>query len=61
MLICIIVTVKGDAIMSANGNDLRFATHNEAVAILKDCGESVDLEVVYLFKEFRPFTGLHRF
>ena len=47
--------------MSVNGSDLRFATHNEAVAILKDCGEFVDLEVVYLFKEFRPFTGLHRF
>ena len=47
--------------MAVNGVDLRFATHNEAVAALKDCGEVVDLDVVYLFKEFRPFTGLHRF
>ena len=33
----ILFGMQGDAIMSANGNDLRFATHNEALFSIMDC------------------------
>lgn len=34
----------GDAILSVNGEDLRTATHDEAVKALKRAGKIVDLE-----------------
>ena len=34
----------GDAVLSVNGEDLREATHDEAVRVLKRAGKSVDLE-----------------
>jgi len=34
----------GDAILSVNGEDLRNATHDEAVKVLKRAGQIVDLE-----------------
>ncbi|XP_029103842.1 alpha-1-syntrophin [Scleropages formosus] len=38
----------GDAILSVNGNDLREATHDEAVQALKKTGKEVILEVKYI-------------
>ena len=44
----------GDAILSVNGEDLRNATHDEAVRALKRAGQSVTLEVKYL-REVTPY------
>lgn len=44
----------GDAILSVNGEDLREATHDEAVRSLKRAGKIVDLEVKYL-REVTPY------
>lgn len=44
----------GDAILSVNGEDLRDATHDEAVKALKRAGKVVELEVKYL-REVRPY------
>ncbi|XP_023234914.1 beta-1-syntrophin-like [Centruroides sculpturatus] len=44
----------GDAILSVNGEDLREATHDEAVRALKRAGKIVDLEVKYL-REVTPY------
>ncbi|XP_051562575.1 alpha-1-syntrophin-like [Myxocyprinus asiaticus] len=44
----------GDAILSVNGNDLRDATHDEAVQALKKTGKEVILEVKYI-KEMSAF------
>ncbi|KAF7493454.1 Beta-1-syntrophin [Sarcoptes scabiei] len=38
----------GDAILSVNNQNLREATHDEAVQALKNAGETVNLEVKYL-------------
>ncbi|XP_064640760.1 beta-2-syntrophin-like isoform X2 [Lineus longissimus] len=44
----------GDAILQVNGEDLREATHDEAVRALKRAGKVVDLEVKYL-REVTPY------
>ncbi|XP_071480494.1 beta-1-syntrophin-like [Diadema setosum] len=44
----------GDAILSVNGEDLRDATHDEAVRLLKRSGKEVTLEVKYL-REVTPY------
>uniref|UniRef100_A0A1B6JYL0 PDZ domain-containing protein n=2 Tax=Proconiini TaxID=565685 RepID=A0A1B6JYL0_9HEMI len=44
----------GDAILSVNGEDLREATHDEAVKALKRAGKIVELEVKYL-REVTPY------
>ncbi|RWS03802.1 beta-1-syntrophin-like protein [Dinothrombium tinctorium] len=44
----------GDAILSVNGIDLRNATHDEAVNVLKNAGNVVELEVKYI-KEVMPY------
>lgn len=44
----------GDAVLSVNGEDLRDATHDEAVRALKRAGKVVDLEVKYL-REVMPY------
>lgn len=44
----------GDAILSVNGEDLRDATHDEAVKALKRAGKIVQLEVKYL-REVTPY------
>ncbi|ESN94558.1 hypothetical protein HELRODRAFT_95740 [Helobdella robusta] len=44
----------GDAVLAVNGEDLREATHDQAVKILKRAGKVVDLEVKYL-REVTPF------
>ena len=44
----------GDAILSVDNQDLRDATHDDAVRILKNTGSQVKLEVKYL-KEVTPY------
>ncbi|XP_066921663.1 beta-1-syntrophin-like [Clytia hemisphaerica] len=44
----------GDAILAVNGEDLRNATHDEAVNALKKAGKEVELTVKYL-KEVTPY------
>lgn len=44
----------GDAILSVNGEDLREATHDEAVRALKKAGKTVELEVKYL-RDITPY------
>lgn len=44
----------GDAILSVNGEELRDATHDEAVKALKRAGRIVDLEVKFL-REVTPY------
>lgn len=44
----------GDAILAVNGEDLREATHDEAVQALKRAGREVELTVRYL-KEVTPY------
>jgi len=44
----------GDAILSVDSQDLREATHDDAVRILKNTGSQVKLEVKYL-KEVTPY------
>ena len=44
----------GDAILAVNGEDLRNATHDEAVRALKRAGKEVDLTVKYV-KEVTPY------
>lgn len=44
----------GDAILSVNGEDLRDATHEHAVKVLKKAGRVVDLEVKFL-REVTPY------
>ncbi|KAL5020971.1 hypothetical protein ScPMuIL_000126 [Solemya velum] len=44
----------GDAIMSVNGEDLREATHDDAVKALKKAGKTVELEVKYM-REVTPY------
>ncbi|XP_046361241.1 beta-1-syntrophin-like isoform X1 [Haliotis cracherodii] len=44
----------GDAILSVNGEDLREATHDEAVRALKRAGKIVEMEVKYL-REVTPY------
>ncbi|KAL4715387.1 hypothetical protein ACJJTC_015158 [Scirpophaga incertulas] len=44
----------GDAILSVNGDDLKDATHEEAVKALKRAGKMVQLEVKYL-REVTPY------
>lgn len=40
----------GDAILSVNGDDLRDASHDDAVKALKKAGKTVDLEVKFLWE-----------
>ncbi|KAF7226048.1 beta-1-syntrophin isoform X1 [Nothobranchius furzeri] len=45
----------GDAILSVNGMNLRDATHDEAVQVLKRAGKEVTLEVKYM-REATPYV-----
>ncbi|XP_068616402.1 beta-1-syntrophin [Brachionichthys hirsutus] len=45
----------GDAILSVNGTNLRDATHDEAVQVLKRAGKEVTLEVKYM-REATPYV-----
>jgi len=44
----------GDAILSVDGHDLKEATHDDAVRVLKNTGNTVKLDVKYL-KEVTPY------
>jgi len=49
----------GDAVLSVNGEDLKEATHDEAVKALKRAGKFVDLEgLVYLLVHVLVYVGL---
>lgn len=47
----------GDQILSVNGIDLRFATHEEAATSLKQAGQSVKLVVKYRPEEYIKFEN----
>ena len=47
----------GDAILSVNGNDLREATHDEAVQALKKTGKEVILEGKPIASFIHTLTG----
>jgi len=38
---------RGDQILSVNDKDLRAASHDEAAAVLKNCGETANLIVIH--------------
>jgi hypothetical protein len=38
---------KGDRILSVNTIDLRGASHEDAATVLKNCGDTADLHVIY--------------
>jgi hypothetical protein len=40
---------KGDRILSVNNIDFRGVTHEDAAGVLKNCGETADLHVIYKF------------
>lgn len=44
----------GDAVLSVNGQDLRHASHDEAVGCLKNAGKVVELEGQYLLVVILP-------
>lgn len=47
----------GDAILTVNGEELRDATHDEAVRALKRAGKIVDLEGKHNFAEWGQFAS----
>ncbi|CAF4027581.1 unnamed protein product, partial [Rotaria sordida] len=40
---------KGDRILSVNNIDFRGATHEDAATVLKNCGDTADLHVIYKY------------
>lgn len=40
---------KGDRILSVNNIDFRGVTHEEAAAVLKNCGDTAELHVIYKY------------
>ncbi len=40
---------KGDRILSVNNIDFRGVTHEDAATVLKNCGDTADLQVVYKY------------
>jgi C-terminal processing protease CtpA/Prc len=40
---------KGDRILSVNSIDFRGVTHEDAAAVLKNCGDTADLHVIYKY------------
>ena len=47
----------GDQVLSVNGTDLRFATHEEAATALKQAGQTVKLVVKYRPEEYIKFEN----
>ncbi|CAF4456343.1 unnamed protein product, partial [Rotaria magnacalcarata] len=43
---------KGDRILAVNNIDLRTTNHEEAGTVLKNCGETADMHVIYKYDEF---------
>lgn len=48
---------KGDQILSVNGVDLRFATHEQAAAALKNAGQTVTIYAQYRPEEYSRFEA----
>lgn len=48
---------KGDRILSVNNIDFRGVTHEDAAAVLKNCGDTADLHVVYKYDDFIRFEN----
>src|SRR5205814_170854 len=48
---------RGDQVLSVNGIDLRFATHEEAAATLKGAGSVVTLAVAFRPQEYNRFEA----
>ncbi|CAF2449682.1 unnamed protein product [Rotaria sp. Silwood2] len=48
---------KGDRILSVNNIDFRGVTHEEAAAVLKNCGDTADLHVIYKYDDFIRFEN----
>ncbi|XP_077444229.1 disks large homolog 4-like isoform X2 [Stigmatopora argus] len=48
---------KGDQILSVNGVDLRFATHEQAAAALKNAGQNVTIVTQYRPEEYSRFEA----
>lgn len=48
---------RGDQILSVNGNDLRRATHEEAAAVLKSAGDTVEIVCQYRPEEYNHFEA----
>ncbi|XP_014830674.1 PREDICTED: disks large homolog 4-like isoform X1 [Poecilia mexicana] len=48
---------KGDQILSVNGVDLRFATHEQAAAALKNAGQTVTIVAQYRPEEYSRFEA----
>uniref|UniRef100_A0A3Q2YSV4 Discs large MAGUK scaffold protein 4 n=1 Tax=Hippocampus comes TaxID=109280 RepID=A0A3Q2YSV4_HIPCM len=48
---------KGDQILSVNGVDLRFATHEQAAAALKNAGQTVTIVTQYRPEEYSRFEA----
>ncbi|XP_061768886.1 disks large homolog 4-like isoform X1 [Nerophis ophidion] len=48
---------KGDQILSVNGVDLRFATHEQAAAALKNAGQTVTIVTQYRPEEYGRFEA----
>lgn len=48
---------KGDRILSVNNIDFRGVTHEEAAGVLKSCGETADLHVIYKYDDFIRFEN----
>jgi hypothetical protein len=40
---------KGDRILSVNNIDFRGVTHEDAATVLKNCGDTADLHVIYKY------------
>ena len=40
---------KGDRIISVNNIDFRGVSHEDAATILKNCGDTADLRVIYKY------------
>ncbi|CAF4445313.1 unnamed protein product [Rotaria socialis] len=48
---------KGDRILSVNNIDFRGVTHEDAATVLKNCGETADLHVIYKYDDFIRFEN----
>ena len=48
---------KGDRILSVNNIDFRGVTHEDAANVLKNCGETADLHVIYKYDDFIRFEN----
>ncbi|CAF3465528.1 unnamed protein product [Rotaria sp. Silwood1] len=48
---------KGDRILSVNNTDFRGVTHEEAATVLKNCGDTADLHVIYKYDDFIRFEN----